>query len=185
MGKNCEGITMKKKITRRKFLCNVGAVCLLGTYSFGNKIPLDSKKTEIYSKAIPNYDPISDDEQIFKDTGFLFDNIKLSTVAKITGINSYEFPYNSFQVSVECKSFDNFQTDDIGLEFFTEKSCYRDKIIEDLNIGSIYFIRGDWNIIDGSITLYEPDYQRIEPGHLETQMGKMFEMFEKHSSAEV
>ena len=35
---------MKEETTRRKFLCDVVAVSLLGTYGCWNKNPLDSKK---------------------------------------------------------------------------------------------------------------------------------------------
>ena len=181
MDNNYEGITMKKKITRRKFLCNVGAVCLLGTYSCGNKITLNNKKTEITSKALSNYDPVTDEEKIFKDTEYLFANIKLRTVAKIIEINSYEFPDGSFQISVDCKAFDDFGTiHDMDLEFFPREICQRDRIIEDLKTASIYFIKGGWSIIENCpITLYEPDYKRIEPEHLENQMKKMFKLFEE------
>jgi len=182
MNDKCEGgIIMKKKITRRKFLCNVGAVCLLGTYSNWNKIPLDSKKTEICSKALSNYDPIADEEKIFQDTEPLMDTITLQTVAKIIKIESYEFPGGSFQVSADCKAFDDFGTiHDMSLEFSPAKIFQRDRIIQDLKADSIYVIKGGWSIIKNCpITLYEPDYKRIEPEHLENQMKKMFKLFEE------
>ncbi len=166
---------MKKKITRRKFLCNAGAVCLLGTYCCGNKIPMDSKKTEICSKALSNYNPITDEEKIFQDTEPLMDTITLRTVAKIIKIESYEYPGGSFQVSVDCKAFDGFATiHDMSLEFFPMKIYQRDRIIEDLKVASIYSIGGNWVMLENSITFYEPDYKKIEPEHLENQMKKMF-----------
>ena len=111
----------------------------------------------------------------------MFANIKLSTVAKIIHINSYELPgYFPFQVSVDCKAFDDFGTvHDMCLEFFPEKICQRDRIVEDLKADSIYFIKGRWDMIeDCPITFYEPDYKRIEPKHLENQMKKVFKISE-------
>lgn len=154
----------------------------LGSYGCRNGILADGRRDSTnYPKPISNPDAFENDMQIIEEVEFLFEYMKLSTIAKITGINSYEFAGDSFQVSVEGKSLDEINY--LTLEFFTEKICHRDKTIQDLSIGSIYFIKGDWSVFsDGSITLYGPDYHRMAPGHLENQMKKVFEIFEKPSS---
>ena len=68
----------------------------------------------------------------------------------------------------------------MSLEFSPTKICQRDRIIEDLKADSIYVIKGRWSIIGNCpIMLYEQDYKRIEPAHLENQMKKMFKLFEE------
>jgi hypothetical protein len=169
-----EALLMKGKITRRKFMTHMLLMSALGSYGCRNGFLADSRSdSTLFPKPASTPDTFENHMQLLEEVEFLFDHIKLSTIAKITGINSYEFPYDSFQVSVECKSFEN----NITLEFFPDNVCHRDRIIQDLNIGSIYFIKGDWSVFsDGSITLYGPDYQRMAPGHLEDQMKKVFEM---------
>jgi hypothetical protein len=173
---------MMEKLTRRKFITHMLLMSALGSYGCRNGILADGRSDSTnYPKPISNPDAFENDMQIIEEVEFLFDHMKLSTIAKITGINSYEFPCDSFQVSVECKSLDDI--DHLTLEFFPQKVCHRDKIIQDLSIGSIYFIKGDWSVFsDGSMTLYGPDYHRMAPGHLEEQMKKVFEIFEKPSS---
>ena len=181
-------ITMKKKITRRKFLCNVAAVPLLGAYSYGNKISEDDKKTEICSKSLSGNDATEDKEKILEDIHSLFCDTQLSVVVKIINIDSYELPgCFPFQISVDCKSFDAFMAvHDTTLEFFLDKISQRDRIIRDLKADSIYFIKGEPNkISDSPVTFYEPDYKRIEPKYLENRIKKMFKAFDDPVSAAV
>jgi len=66
----------------------------------------------IFPKPASTPDTFENHMQILEEVEFLLDHIKLSTIAKITGINSYEFPFrlnasllkttslwNSFQIT--------------------------------------------------------------------------------------
>jgi len=176
---------MNKKITRRKFLCNVVAVPLLGTYSYGNKILLDGKKTEICSNILSGNEATEKDEKILDDIHLLFNDTQISVVVKVINIDSFELPgCFPFQISVDCKAFDAFMAvHDTTLEFFLDKISQRDRIIRDLKANYIYFINGEPNkISDSPVTFYEPDYKRIEPKYLENRIKRMFKVFDDPAS---
>ena len=172
---------MKKK-TRRKFLCDMMTMSFFGSYGCLKKnLPGSNKNAARCSKILSRHKAIETEEKIFKDTEPLFANIELSTVAKIINVYSYDNPGHSpFQISVECKAFDDFgAVHNVDLVFFPEKIGQRDRIIEDLKADSIYSIKGGWTMLkDYPITFFSPDYKRIEPEHLENQMKKMFKIFE-------
>ena len=175
---------MKKETTRRKFLCDVGAMCLFGAYGWWRENPLDSKKkVAICSKELSMHGASDAEiEKLFKDTEQLLANIGLTTIVKIIHIDSYELPgYFPFQVSVDCKALDNFATtQDICMEFFPETTEQRDRIVEDLKADSIFLIKGEYGIFkDTPVMLYEADYSRIKPKPLENEMKKLFQLFEE------
>ena len=164
----------------------MAAVPLLGTYSYGNKLLLDGKKTEIFSKSLSGNEATEEDEKILEGIHLLFYDTQMSAIAKVINIYSFELPgCFPFQISVECKSFDAFMAvHDITLEFFLDKISRRDRIIRDLKADSIYFIKGEPNkISDSPVTFYEPDYKRIEPKYLENRIKKIFKAFDDQASA--
>ena len=176
-------ITMKKETTRRKFLCDAGAMCLFGAYGWWKENPpANKKKAAICSKELSMHEASDAEiEKIFKDTEPLLANIGLTTVVKIIHTDSYEHPdHPPFQVSVDCKALDNFATiQDICMEFFPEITEQRDRIVEDLKADSIFLIKGKYNMLkDTPVMLYEPDYTRVKPRLLENEMKKVFQMFE-------
>ena len=177
-----EDITMKKETTRRKFLCDVGAMCLFGTYGWWRENPLaNKKKVAICSKELSMHGASDAEiEKIFKDTEPLLANIGLTTIVKIIHIDSYELPGSQFQVSVDCKALDNFGTvQDICMDFSPKTIEQRDKIVKDLKADSIFLVKGKYSILkDIPVTLYEPDYSRIKPKPLENEMRKLFQIFE-------
>ena len=177
-----QDITMRKETTRRKFLCDVGAMCLFGAYGWWKENPpANKKKAAICSKELSRYGASDAEiEKIFIDTEPLLANIGLTTIVKIIHIDSYEFPGSQFQVSLDCRGLDNFGTvQDICMEFFPKTIEQRDRIVEDLKVDSIFLIKGEYGILkDTPVTLYEPDYSRIKPKSLENKMKKLFQIFE-------
>ena len=173
---------MKKKTTRRKFLCDAGAMCLFGAYGWWKENPpAVKKKFAICSKKLSMHGASDAEiEKIFKDTEPLLANIGLTTIVKIIHTDSYEFPGSQFQVSVDCKALDNFGTvQDICMDFFPEAVEQRNKIVKDLKADSIFLVKGKYSILkDIPVTLYEPDYSRIKPKPLENEMRKLFQIFE-------
>ena len=173
---------MKKEITRRKFLCGAGAMCLLCSYGWCKENPpAVKKKSIICSKELSMHGANDAEvEKLFKDTEPLLANIGLTTVVKIIHIDSYEFPGSQFQVSVDCKALDNFgAVQNICMEFFPRAVEQRDKIVKDLKADSIFLIKGEYGMLkDISVTLYEPDYSRTKPKSLENKMKKLFQIFE-------
>ncbi|MBU4185422.1 MAG: hypothetical protein KKI12_06550 [Proteobacteria bacterium] len=165
---------MRKETTRRKFLCDVGAMCLLGAYGWCKENPpANKKKAAICSKELSMHGAT--------EAELLLANIGLTTVVKIIHTDSYEFPgHFPFQVSVDCKAMDNFATiQDICMEFFPKTIEQRDRIVEDLKVDSIFLIKGEYNMLkDTPVMLYEPDYTRVKPKPLENEMRKLFQMFE-------
>ena len=171
---------MKKETTRRKFLCDAGAMCLLGAYGWWKENPpAVKKKSAICSKKLSMHGASDAEvEKLFKDTEPLLANIGLTTVVKIIHIDSYEFHGSQFQVSVDCKGLDNFGTvQDICMEFFPKTIEQRDKIVKDLKADSISLIKGEYSI--DPVTIYEPDYNRVKPKSLANKMKKVFQMFEE------
>jgi len=177
-----EDVTMEKETTRRKFLCDAGAMCLFGAYGWWKENPpANKKKAAICSKELSRRGASDAEiEKLFKDTDLLLANIGLTTVVKIIHIDSYEFPGSQFQVSVDCKGLDNFGTvQDICMEFFPRAVEQRDKIVKDLKADSIFLIKGEYGMLeDTPVTLYEPDYSRTKPKPLENEMIKLFQIFE-------
>jgi hypothetical protein len=176
-----EDIAMKKETTRRKFLCDAGAMCLFGAYGWWRENPpAVKKKFAICSKKLSMHGASEAEiEKLFKDTEPLLANIGLTTIVKIIHIDSYEYPGSQFQVSVDCKGLDSWGTiQNICMEFFPGAVEQRDKIVEDLKADSIFLIKGEFMLEDTPVTFYEPDYSRIKPKSLENKMIKLFQRFE-------
>lgn len=173
---------MKKETTRRKFLCDVGPIFLLGVYGcWKGNLPEGKKKTAIYSKDLPRYKITdSEKEMIFKDTEPLLGDIGLTTLVKITHVDSYEHPgLSPFQIWVDCKAMDSFAIYDMHADFFPDTSEQRDRIVRDLKVGSVFMMKGEYNISnDFSVGLYDPIYSRVEPVDLENKMKKLFQLIE-------
>jgi|GEM_PF-1922611 len=180
---------MKKETTRRKFLCDAGTMFLLGAYSCRKEnLPDVKKKAAIYSKDLHRH-KITDaeTENIFKDTEPLLADIGLATVVKIINVDSYEHPGGSpFQVWVDCKAMDSFEIYDMHADFFPDTSEQRDRIVKDLKVGSVFMMKGEYNISkDFPVSLYEPTYSRVGPENLENKMKKLFQIIEDSSKIKI
>ncbi len=146
-----EDIAMKNETTRRTFLCDVGAMCLFGAYGWWRENPpANKKKFAICSKKLSMHGATEAEiEKIFKDTEPLLANIGLTTIVKIIHIDSYEFPGSQFQVSVDCKGLDNFDTvQDICMYFFLRAVEQRDKIVKNLKADSIFLVNGEYGMLE-------------------------------------
>jgi len=126
-------------------------------------------------------------ETIFKDTEPLLADIGLTTVVKVTHVDSYEHPGDSpFQIWVDCKAMDSFAIYDMHADFFPDTSEQRDIIVRDLKVGSIFMMKGEYDISnDSSVGLYEPAYSRVEPVHLENKMKRLFQMVEDSAKIKI
>ena len=170
---------MKKETTRRQFLCDAGPILLLGAYGCWKGGPEDSeKKAEICSKDLPRY-KITDGEKerIFQETEPLLADIGLTTFVKITAVHIFEDC--GPQIWVDCKAMDSFDIYDIHADFFPDTREERDRILRDLKVGSVFMMKGGYNISkDSSVMLYDPAYSRVEPEVLEDKMKRLFEIEE-------
>ena len=104
-------------------------------------------------------------EHYLLDTGF-----ELTTIVKITQIDSYVFENDSLQVSVDGLALDSagfvFK---ILLEYNPESLGERDQLLQDLKLDSIFMVKGEYGVVEDtppSIMLHYPSYRTVEPDFL-------------------
>jgi hypothetical protein len=121
-------------------------------------------------------------EHYFLDTGF-----ELTTIVKITQVDSYYFHENdSFQVSVDGLALDSagfvFK---ILLEFNPESLGERDQLLQDLKLDSIFVVKGEYGVDEDtppSIMLHYPSYRTVEPEFSEEEVRRAFQINNKPGS---
>jgi len=109
--------------------------------------------------------------------------LKITAIAKIINVNSYEHPGNSkpfspYQISVNCQALDAVGSIfALNLQFTPDSAGERDKILEEIKEGHIFLLRGEYCITTNSpLTIYEPKYNPLPPDFSEEEIGKTFLM---------
>ena len=94
-------------------------------------------------------------------------NPELTCIARIKAVHTFVHVCGETEVHAECRAIDCCMgTFDLRLHFHPATcSIGSDRILQDLRIGSIYWVRGNWTIGDADtpMTIYDPDYRPYEP----------------------
>lgn len=111
----------------------------------------------------------------------------MTTFAKVTNIDSYEYEDGSFQVSIDSLALDsNGNVYNLGLEFDPKSIKERDAVLKVIHEDEIYSIKGEYTCINNgaSIIIYNPVYSPIPPDFSEEEIREVFEFNGKQLSAE-
>ena len=110
-------------------------------------------------------------------------NPELTCLAKVKAVNTYDIPahltqlpHKLIQIDVECLAIDSFGTN-FPLNLFFDPPMHpveSDKIVQNLKIGAVYWVHGDWMIADAEtpMTIYNPEYRSYEPVDLKWEWSK-------------
>jgi hypothetical protein len=94
--------------------------------------------------------------------------IELTTFVQIVKMSSYVHPNDSMQITCDCDALDGFGKKlklEWVFQFESGQVDDRNKILSDMTVGSIFFIKGPFcmNDEDGSITFFEHLYSTLPP----------------------
>ncbi len=111
----------------------------------------------------------------------LFTHVELTTIIKITEVNSWVYPNDSIQVSIDCEALDFCGgVFDVNLEFTPDSVTERDEILKDFKIDSILAVKGKYGVSgDAPITLSDVECWPVEPQFSENEIREAFRINSK------
>ena len=105
-----------------------------------------------------------------------FAEFEVSTLVRVEKVESFSFPDDSMQVSVDCHGLDSIgMVYDVCLDFFPQSTQERDKIVEDLKLASYFLVKGKYGMPkDAPLSISNPEYRPIEPAFSENEISEVF-----------
>jgi len=89
-------------------------------------------------------------------------DLRMWSIIRVSEINSFHHPDNSFQVSVRCEALDSVgAVFEMNIEFFPDNAAEKDRIVEDIKTGEIYRVEGRYGIFEKGVGIYEPTIKPI------------------------
>jgi len=105
---------------------------------------------------------------------------ELTAIVKITQINSYIHPNQSFQVNLDCLALDSFGfVFQLNINFTPDLIEERDQLLRDLRLDSLWIVKGKYSVGEKPppfILLHDPAYQAIPPEISEAEIRQTFEL---------
>jgi hypothetical protein len=123
-------------------------------------------------------------EHYLLETGF-----ELTTIVKITQVDSYVHEDDSFQVSVDCLALDSVgSVFSLNMDFTPESLGERDRLLQDFKLGYLFLVKGEYGVIKDEdsphcIYLSWPSYRGVEPEFSEEEIRKAFEINTKNQTS--
>lgn len=107
---------------------------------------------------------------------FFAAGFELTTVVMVKKVESLVLPNLSMQVAAECQALDSIgEGFDLGMDFFPTSIQERDRILEEIGIGSLFLVRGNYRVPkDFPIAVFESQYRPVEPDFSEEEIRKVF-----------
>lgn len=118
----------------------------------------------------------------------LMTSASLKTTVKIQFVLNYTSPDGFMQLSIDCLALDFVGgVFDVALQYFSDEIEVRDKILQDLKQGSMWYVNGDLLVAceDGApfIVLYMPQYEKLRPEN-EKEAGIAFQINQQNGETE-
>jgi hypothetical protein len=105
---------------------------------------------------------------------------ELTALVKITQVNSYLHPNQSFQVNVDSLALDSLGcVFPLNLNFTPELIKERDQLLRDLGLDSLWAVKGHYTVGENKppfIILHDPAYRALPPEVSEADIRRIFEM---------
>lgn len=120
-------------------------------------------------------------EHYLLDTGF-----ELTTIVKITQLDSYVHEDGSFQVSIDGQALDSTGfVFSINMDFNPECLGERDQLLRDLRPDALFIVKGEYGVVGDTppfIVLHHPFYRAVEPEFSEEEVNQAFKINNKNGS---
>jgi len=107
-------------------------------------------------------------------------NCKLTTIVRILKVRHFYFPDDSdlpIEINVDCEGLGSAgSVFKVHIFFRLNSFEERDRILADLQVDSLFQIRGEYDVTGEIITLFEPEYSPLGPDYPEDEIRKAFEV---------
>ncbi|MFC1816066.1 hypothetical protein ACFL0M_09000 [Thermodesulfobacteriota bacterium] len=111
----------------------------------------------------------------FGDHYLFYPGSDMTTIIKILKTESYVHPDDSMQVSVDCLGLNSVGgVFELGLEYAPDTIEKRDQLLQDLMVGSVFMVKGEYGTADNFITIFDEDYRPVEPDFSEEDVREAF-----------
>lgn len=134
---------------------------------------MENKPNDFHRRTIEN---VETGETGKGEPDFFAAGFELTPVVMVKKRESLVLPNLSIHVAVECQALDSIGgVFDLDMDFFPTFIQERDRILEEIGIGSLFWVRGNYPVPkDLPIALFEPQYRPVKPDFSEEEIRKVF-----------